>query len=121
MHQGLPPDPYWVSSITQTWTYGSGAVNNAWGLTGSSNDGSYVQLWGGNYNDGGQIVGWMDQTAHGHIYLYGHSGNGYYSHIYTFVSYNNNNDWTQTSDQTVSGTGTFAGLTVAHTMEISDT
>jgi hypothetical protein len=73
-------------------------------LIGSSNDGSYVQLWGGNPGDGGQIVGWMSQTANGHIYLYGHSGPGYYTHLYTFVSYNNNYDWTQTSVQTVSGT-----------------
>ena len=73
-------------------------------MRGSSNDGSYVQLWGGNYGDGGQIVGWMNQEAHGHIYLYGHSGSGYYTHLYTFVSYNNNNDWTQTSVQTITGT-----------------
>lgn len=111
-----PPDPYFVSSITQTWSYGSGAANNPGGLTGNSNDGNYAQLWGGNRNDGGQIVGWMDQTAHGHIYLYGHSGNGYYSHLYTYVSYNNNNDWTQTSSQTISNTnnqwidcGTYSG------------
>ena len=99
-----PPDPYYVSSITHTQAYGYGAVNNQNGLTGNSNDGSYVQLWGGNYNDGGQIVGWMNQEAHGHIYLYGHSGDGYYTHLYVYVSYNNNNDWTQTSVQTVSGT-----------------
>jgi hypothetical protein len=46
----------------------------------------------------------MNQEAHGHIYIYGHSGSGYYSHVYTYVSYNNNNDWTQTSSQTISGT-----------------
>jgi hypothetical protein len=46
----------------------------------------------------------MNQAAHGHIYIYGHSGSGYYTHLYTYVSYNNNNDWTQTSVQTVSGT-----------------
>jgi hypothetical protein len=99
-----PPPHYYVSSIAQTGTWGAGAVNNPNGLIGSSNDGSYVQLWGGNPGDGGQIVGWMSQTANGHIYLYGHSGPGYYTHLYTFVSYNNNYDWTQTSVQTVSGT-----------------
>ena len=99
-----PADPFWVSSITYTQAYGSGAVNNPNGLIGSSNNGNYVQLWGGNPGDGGQIIGWMNQVAHGHIYLYGHSGSGYYTHLYTYVSYNNNNDWTQTSVQTVSGT-----------------
>jgi len=105
-----PPDPvtYWVSSITQYGTWGSGAVNNPNGLTGSSPDGSYVQLWGGNYGDGGQIVGWMNQVAHGDIWLYCYSGTGYYTHIYTYVSYNNNNDWTQTSVQTVYGDGSGA-------------
>jgi len=102
---GPPPNPYYVSSITHTQAYGSGAVNNPNGLIGSSNDGSYVQLWGGNPNDGGQIVGWMSQTAHGHVYLYGHSGPGYYTHLYVWVSYNNNGDWgNPISVQTVSGT-----------------
>jgi hypothetical protein len=102
---GPPPDSYYVSSITHTQAYGYGAVNNPNGLIGSSNDGSYVQLWGGNPNDGGQIVGSMNQEAHGHVYLYGHSGNGYYTHLYVWVSYNNNGDWgNPISVQTVSGT-----------------
>lgn len=96
---------YYVSSYVSTTAYGYGAVNNPNGLVGNHNNGDYVQLWGGNYGDGGSIVGWMDKTASGHIYLYGYSGSGYYTHLYTFVSYNNNNDWTQTSVQTVYGDG----------------
>jgi hypothetical protein len=43
----------------------------------------------------------MNDVAHGHIYLYGYSASGYYTHLYVYVSYNNNYDWTRTSVQTV--------------------
>ena len=90
-----------MSSIAQYTTWANGVVNNPTALTGDSNDGNYAQIYGGNYNDGGNIVGWMNAEAHGHIYLYGYSFSGYYTHLYVYVSYNNYNDWTQTSVQTV--------------------
>ena len=103
-----PPPSTYVSSIAQysTWDYGS--VNNPWGLTGSYNDGSFVQLYGGNYGDGANVVGSMNDQSHGSICLYCYSGSGYYTHVYTYVSYNDNNDWTQTSAQTVYGDGSGA-------------
>lgn len=102
------PITYYVASIAQTGTWGYGSVNNPNNLRYEQPDGYFVQLWGGNYGDGGQIVGYMNQVAHGDIWLYCYSGTGYYTHIYTYVSYNNNNDWTQTSVQTVYGDGTGA-------------
>ena len=93
-----------MSSIAQYSTWANGAVNNPSNLIGDP-DGYYAQIYGGNYNDGGNIVGWMNDVATGHIYLYGYSGDGYYTHLYVYVSYNNNNDWTQTSVQTVYGDG----------------
>jgi hypothetical protein len=90
-----------VSSYVSHWIYGHGAVYNPTGIVGSSNDGNYAVIAGPNFGDGGNIVGWMNAEAHGHIYLYGYSAPGYYTHLYVFVSYNNNNDWSQTSVQTV--------------------
>ena len=98
------PYPH-VSSIAGYTTYGHGSVNNPNGLIGSAPDGSYVQLYGGDYGDGGHIVGQLNTAASGNIWVYAYSGNGYYTHFYTFVSYNNNYDWTQTKVQTVVGNG----------------
>jgi hypothetical protein len=96
-----PPPSYYVSSIVAYTPYGYGVVNNPYGLIGSSNDGSYAQIYGGNLNDGGNIVGFMNAPAHGNIELYGYSAPGYYTHLYVYVSYNNNNDWVLTRVQTV--------------------
>lgn len=60
---------YWVSSITSTTTYGYGAVNDPNNMIHSYNDGSFTQLYGGNYGDGAEIVGAMNRDAHGHIYF----------------------------------------------------
>jgi len=96
-----PPPHYYVSSIVSydTWEYGS--VSNPNGLTGSSNDGSYARIYGGNPGDGGVIAGWMNEVATGDIELYGYSASGYYTHLYVYVSYYNNYDWTLTKVQTV--------------------
>jgi hypothetical protein len=94
-----------VSSIAGTLIHGYGAVSNPNGLIGSSPDGSFVHLYGGNGGDGGHVVGQMSAVSSGDIWVYAYSGNGYYTHFYTFVSYNNNNDWTQTKVQTVVGSG----------------
>jgi hypothetical protein len=92
---------YWVASVVSTTTYAYGQIHNPTGLNHSYNDGSYVQLYGGNYGDGAGIVGAMSGDAHGHIYLYGYSAAGYYTHMYVYVSYNNYNDWTEITRQTV--------------------
>jgi hypothetical protein len=89
-----------VSSIASHSTYGYGSVNNPNGLIGNSNDGSYVQIYGGNGGDGGNIVGVMNGQATGTIYIYGYSASGYYTHLYVYVS-TNDNTWTRTSVQTV--------------------
>jgi hypothetical protein len=96
-----PPQTYYVSSIAQYSTWAYGQVHNPDSLIGNSNDGNYAQIYGGNLNDGGNIVGWMNDVAHGHVYLYGYSAPGYYTHMYVYVSYNNNNDWTEITRQTV--------------------
>ena|GEM_PF-903766 len=108
MYVALPRDvsyPY-VSSIAGQTVYGYGAVNNPNGLKGSVPDGDYVQLYGGNYGDGANIVGQLNTASSGgNIWMYAYSGNGYYTRVYTFVSNSNNGPWTQTKYQTVIGTG----------------
>lgn len=85
----------------QSIVWGAGAANNPTNVHGPAPDGTYTQLWGGNPGDGGAVVSLMTGSAgddgggfsRGHIYLYGYSVSGYYSHLYVYVSQNNNNDW----------------------------
>jgi len=91
---------YWVSGIVTTETYGAGAVYNPNGLIGNTNSGSYANLCGPNNGDGGAIVGYMNDEAHGKIHLYGYSAPEYQTHLYVYVSYDYQN-WTLTKVQTV--------------------
>ncbi len=91
---------YYPYIYVQSTAYGQGAANNPTYLLGSGPDGSYTQLWGGNPYDGGQVVSMMTGSlgsgggySRGHIYIYGYSVSGYYSHLYVYVSNTNNNDW----------------------------
>jgi hypothetical protein len=93
-----------VASIVSTKPYGYGAVNNANNLIGCPPDGNFVQLYGGDLGDGGEVVGQMSSTARGDIWVYAYSGTGYYTHFYTYVS-NNYVTWTKTMVQTITGTG----------------
>jgi hypothetical protein len=85
----------------QSIVWGAGAVNNPTNVHGPAPDGTYTQLWGGNPGDGGVVVSMMTGSvgydgggfSRGHIYLAGYSVSGYYSHLYVYVSQNNNNDW----------------------------
>jgi hypothetical protein len=43
----------------------------------------------------------MNREAHGHIYLYGYSYTGYYTHLYVYVSYYHDSGWIHVSNQTV--------------------
>ncbi|MDR2204203.1 MAG: S1 family peptidase [Nitrososphaerota archaeon] len=99
------PIHQYVSGIESKTTLGYGAVNNWNGLIGNTPDGSYVQLYGGNYGDGGHVVGQMNSVSSGDIWVYAYSGNGYYTHFYTYVAYNYNGPWTLTKVQTVYGNG----------------
>jgi hypothetical protein len=94
--QPQQPPHYWVSSIYSTTTYAYGIVNDPENMKHSYNDGSFTQLYGGNYGDGAEIVGSMNRPAHGHIYLWGHSYSGYYTHLYVSVS-NNGINWYDTT------------------------
>ncbi|MCW4018199.1 MAG: PKD domain-containing protein [Candidatus Bathyarchaeota archaeon] len=103
-----PPTNYWVSSIVpQPTTYGNGAINNPNGLVGSSNNANFVQIYGGNSGDGGNIVGAMNAPAHGNIKIYGYSAPGYWTHIHVYVSYNANNDWVPVSNQTITSSSPY--------------
>jgi hypothetical protein len=100
-----PEDPpqasYWIVQNVSDTPYAYGTVQNPAYLVGDSNDGNYAHIYGGNLDDGGNIIGATNSEAHGHIYLYGYSDTGYYTHLYVFVSYYNNYDWYQVSVQTV--------------------
>ncbi len=87
---------YWVSSIASTTPYGYGAINDPENMKHSYNDGSFTQLYGGNPGDGAEIVGTLNRASHGHIYLWGYSYSGYYTHLYSSVS-NNGYTWYDTT------------------------
>ncbi len=100
---------YYPYIHVQSIAYGSGAVNNPTNILGNAPDGAYTQLYGGNYGDGGMVVSMMTGSlgsgggfSRGHIYLYGYSVSGYDSHLYVYVSQNNNNDWQLVYSQFVS-------------------
>jgi hypothetical protein len=84
-----------MSDLVQATPYGSGQINNPANLCGQNTDGNYAQIYGGGTNDGGVIIGWMNMISTGHIYLYGYSAAGYYTHLYVYVSMDNYNDWVQ--------------------------
>jgi hypothetical protein len=91
---------YWVSSITDYSSYGTGSVGSPDNIIGATTDDQYAGLYAGNYGDQAMIVGELNEVTHGDIYLYGYSVAGYYSHLYVYVSYNGQN-WYQVSSQTV--------------------
>ena len=89
--------PY-LHEDTIIWGYGS--VSNPTNIHGKAPDGAYTGIYGGNYDDGGAVVSIMTGSlgsgggfSRGHIYLYGYSVSGYYSHLYVYVSKNNYYDW----------------------------
>lgn len=91
---------YYPYIHVQTVIWGNGAVSNPTNILGNAPDGAYTQLYGGNYGDGGAVVSMMTGSlgsgggfSRGHIYLYGYSVSGYYSHLYFYVSQNNYYDW----------------------------
>jgi len=92
---------YWVSKINATYSSRAGFVSNPDGLKHSYNDGSFVQIYGANPGDGGNIDGEMNAVSNGHIYLWGYSAAGYSSHLYVFVSYYHDSGWVQASVQSV--------------------
>jgi hypothetical protein len=84
-----------------TFGIGNGHVYNPSNLLGNYMDANYAQIYGGNSGDGGQITLQLNSAANGgHVYVYGYSQNGYYSHMTVLVS-SNGNTWTQISDQMV--------------------
>jgi hypothetical protein len=94
--------PYIYISST---AYGDGAANDPTNLLGRAPDGDYTQLWGGNWQDGGQTISMMTGSlgsgggySRGHIYLYGYSVSGYNSHLYVYISQANNYDWQLVND-----------------------
>jgi hypothetical protein len=96
---GGPGNYYWmmfsqtyVASVYDSNHYGLGAVSNPSGLTGSYADGNYAYIYGGNYGDGGYILGNMSTVAGGNIGLWVYSSPGYYSNLYVYVSYDGY-DW----------------------------
>ncbi|MCZ2809403.1 MAG: hypothetical protein O2V44_08620, partial [Candidatus Bathyarchaeota archaeon] len=86
-----------------------GYVQNPENLVGGANDGQYATLYAGPYpGDQAVIVGSMGYLganyANGHIYLNGYSNPGYNSHLWVYVSYDNEN-WDLVSSQYVSPSG----------------
>lgn len=82
--------PFFVFSVTGTEQDG-GTVDNAGNIAGASNNQNYAHIHCSDYPDSAKIFGYMNADAHGHIYLYGYSGAGYYSDLYVYVSPDNNN------------------------------
>jgi hypothetical protein len=99
----IRPSEYYVSSINSYGYTGAGSVANPNSLIGSVNDGLYTTLYGGNYGDGGWIIGNMNTAATGHVYVYGYSSAGYYTHLIVSVSYDGSS-WTTISSQTINPT-----------------
>jgi hypothetical protein len=82
---------YFVQEVVAATTYGYAWVVNEENLEGGSNDGNYATLEAYYYDSQAVIVGDMAKdTAHGDIYFYGQT-NGYYSHVYVYVSSNGYN------------------------------
>lgn len=83
----------YAQSVVGYAPIGNGSVSNPNGILGSSPDGSYTQLYGGNLGDGGVIDVYMSSTVSSGapVYLYSYSASGYYSHVYVYVSYDNSN------------------------------
>ena len=98
----------YASSIieSQTGGIGYGSVNNEDNLVGTRGD-NYATIYGGNFGDGGRIVGQMNAPSGGNIYLYGCSVSGYYSNLYVYVSSDDSN-WIQIGSMiTVTSTTTY--------------
>jgi hypothetical protein len=101
---GSPSPPsYYVSSTYSYGTTGAGSVTNPNSWVGSSDDGQYTILYGGNYGDGGWIIGTMNTAAAGHMYIYGYSSPGYYTHLIVYTS-KDGTTFTTLSSQTVNPT-----------------
>ncbi len=100
---------YYANTYISKTAYNNGAANNPTYMLGSTPDGLYTQLYGGDRYDGGMVVskvatdysGSGSGYAYGHIYLQGYSVSGYYSHLYVYVSQMNNNDWQLVNSFTV--------------------
>lgn len=100
---GSPSPPsYYVSSINSYGHGGAGSVTNPNNLIGA-NDGQYTTLYGGNRGDSGWIVGKMNTAAAGHVYIYGYSSTGYYTHLIVSTS-SDGISWATLSSQTVNPT-----------------
>ena len=96
-----PPVFYHVSNVTNKQTYGSGSVTNENGIIGSNADGNRANIYGVSSGSGGQIIGQMNATAYGRIFVHVQSATGYNTKLHTYVSYNNYYDWTETYVQTI--------------------
>jgi hypothetical protein len=87
--------PYFVSSIYDTYTWGSGTVTNQEDLEGSYSDNNYANIYGQNVGDGGYIIGEMDGIAGGTLWIRAYGGSGYQGNIlHVYVSLTGQqNDW----------------------------
>jgi hypothetical protein len=73
--------------LDATWYGVNAGVNNADGIEGGSNDGSFAHLYAtGYYGDQAVIFGDIGMEGNGHIYLYGGTSPGYNSHVLVYVS-----------------------------------
>jgi hypothetical protein len=84
---------YYPYLFQESFNYNNGAANYVTALLGKAPDDSYTQLWGGNRYDGGSVVSLTTDSlgagggyARGHIYVYGYSVNGYFSHLHVYVA-----------------------------------
>jgi hypothetical protein len=112
----IRPAEYYVSSINSYGTSGAGSVSNPNNMIGSVNDGQYTTLYGGNLGDGGWIIGNLNTAATGHVYIYGYSNAGYYTHLIVSVS-SDGSSWVTLLNQTINPTASpyyiDCGLTVS--------
>jgi hypothetical protein len=81
------------TSVVSHTNYYYGSVTN-WGNIYGPIDSAYAVIYGGNANDGGNIVCNTATFSSGAtIKVQAFSNYGYSSHVHVFVSYNNNNYW----------------------------
>ena len=83
----------YASYVVSYAKIGNGSYGNIYDIEGGP-DGYYCELYGGNYGDGAivNVYATAQISPGAPIYMYGYSAAGYRSHVYVYIS-NNNNDW----------------------------